>query len=176
MTTFLIFVVVLGGGIVCWLIIRAKLKANLAAKIEAAVNMVKAGLYERLVTSYSPRIHNLEDAKFLAASVVNKVFGEKPNPLSGKAGSDFLLRNEGLINAEVGNLREDVFLREVLTQAVRMHTLARQLSGKLTPLEAIDHLQGLQEMGVLNRAGESPTPETFFPLAIRFYQSRSTSS
>ncbi len=165
MTYILIFLVVVIGFFI-WF--RAGSKKKLLGDLQHAVDMVKVGMYERLLVEYKAR-HEAEFAGFLAAAVTNEALSDEP---SNEEGQHFLNENRALIETELRSLSHDQYLCHVLTQTMRARAVIPFAKGNSTAEALSDPLDKLRDFGILIPGGEFPKIETFYALAREFYQTR----
>jgi hypothetical protein len=154
-------------GLLDFLSPRKKAEQQLIRRINQATNAVKLGLYFRLVLRYR-ELHHVEFAKSLAAAVTNETLSHPP---SNEQGREFVDRNRSLIEQELFALGNDMEIRRVLTETIRARALIPFVHGH--PAETwLDPIEKLQHFGILIPGGNTPSPETFFPMATQFYDTR----
>ena len=167
MTYIIIFLV---GVIGLFIWFRAVSKKKLFGDLQRAVDMVKVGMYQRLVVEYEAR-HESEFAGFLAAAVTNEAFSDEP---SNEEGQNFLKENRALIETELRSLSHNQYLCNVLAQTMRARSVIPFAKGNNTAEALCDPLDKLRNFGILIPGGEFPQLNTFYALAMEFYQTRST--
>jgi hypothetical protein len=142
---------------------RKKAEQTLIENLQKASNLVKMGLYARLVAKYAGR-YDLNFAKFLAATVSNEVFSDPPGNEQSRG---FLEQHKDIIEQELREFRKDRQICNFLTQMLRARAIipfARGVTGDTW----IDPLDKLQHYGILVPGGSAPTPETLVPLVNEF--------
>jgi len=137
-------------------------------ELMGGVSMVKGGIHDRLHSKFKNKYGDKEGG-LLAAAVVNELFSELPT-------EDEAIRfenlNKDLIQQELLNLKNDVEIRSIITQAIRIKAVIDFAKGERTKATvAAVSIKKLLELGILMPGGESPTPKTFLPMAYKFYQS-----
>ncbi len=147
---------------------RKRAESALVRELEATANLVKVGLYARLVERYSQEFE-LENAKFLAAAVTNEAFSDQPS--DGQA-ITFLERQRPLVEEKLRELSKDYHVCNVLTQTLAAWAMVPLLEGA-TADAWIDPLEKLQRYGILIPGGSAPELKQLIPLVTEFYKSRS---
>jgi hypothetical protein len=165
MTYVLIFLVV-AIGLFIWF--RAVSKKKLLNDLQRSVDMVKVGMYARLLAEYEARYES-EFAGLLAAAVTNMAFSDEP---SNEKGQHFLNENQALIETELRSLSHNQYLCHVLTQTIRARAVIPFAKGNHTAEALCDPLDKLRDFGILIPGGEFPELKTFYTLAMEFYQTR----
>lgn len=166
--TYILITLAVVIGLFIWF--RAGSKKKLFDDLQRAVDMVKVGMYQRLVLEYEARYES-EFAGFLAAAVTNEAFSDKP---SNEEGQLFLNENRTMIETELRRLSHNQYLCHVLTQTMRARTVIPYAKGNNTAEALCDPLDKLRDFGILISGGEFPKLNTFYALAMEFYQTRST--
>ena len=146
---------------------RKKAEQQLIERINQATNAVAIGLYARLAHRYRER-HQLDFADALAAAVTNATLSHSP---SNEQAREFVDRNGPLIEQELFALGNDMEIRRVLTETIRAQALVPFIHGR-TAETWLDPIENLQHFGILIPGGNTPSPETFFPIAAEFYDTR----
>ena len=149
---------------------RKKKQAELVRNLETTRDLVMMGLYERLVAKNSA-LHGKDVACHLAAAVANEVFARKPNEL----GAQFVQNNRRLIDDQLGELAKDKNACRVITLALRSLAIIPSLKGEDNGpvlLEQMDHIERLQQIGIVERGGDVPELSVLNSLAKEFYNTR----
>lgn len=139
-------------------------KRQLFKKMIAGVDMVKMGLYNRLSIRYIKKYGKTKGG-LLAAAVINELFSELP---SNTEAEQFLQLNSDLIQQELPRLRDDKEICDAVTQAVRVKIIVFLDQKKLSPEDSIECIEKLRRFGILVPGGNTPGPDTFLPMAIKF--------
>jgi len=138
--------------------------ADLIKRMSEGVQVVKLGLYLRLINSLKDTCE-MEKAKWLAAAIVNELFSESPPDTKGKI---FLESNRTLIEqiiSEVGGNKE---VCEAVTQAVRVKGIIDDTVGGDTQKVLLSPLEKLRRLGILVPGGKTPEPDSFLSMARKF--------
>ena len=163
---YIIVTVLIVLALVLWL--RSRAKRQLVQSLQHAGNLVKVGLYTRLLAQYEES-YERKFASFLAAAVTNEVFSDNPSNEEAKA---FLKSNKVLIDRELRKLSSDRPLCHILTQTIRAMSAIPFANGNHGVETLYDPLAKLERLGILESGGEFPTLQTFFALATQFYETR----
>lgn len=130
------------------------------------VEMVMVGVYGRLREPFKRKYGEERGAK-LAAAVLNELFSRPPSRADAR---DFLDANKALVVQEIVNLRENQEIREAVTDAVRVQMIVAQATGGVTE-DSLRPVDKLIAFGLLVTTRETPSPDTFLPMAQAFYRS-----
>lgn len=135
-------------------------------KMNDAVQLVKLGLFNHLSQKYLDG-SDVKEAGLLAAGVVNFIFDEEPMK---EEAIRFQKENGRRIADEARRLSGSGQIRQLITQAFRTQALVRYASaGRYSVDRANKWGERLRELGILVPGGDAPTPDTFIPVAIAFY-------
>ena len=160
-------------ALAAFLAFRAYAKGRVLARMESGVDMVKLGLYKRLANSYAGEF-SVDDAKYLAASVVNALFGEP--------GTEFSIKHPDLVDTKLHLLAElPTKTRQVITDALRVKAAAEFARGTKPRLEVKwenhDHLEvcgnptsDAMNMGILIPGGSTPSYPDFLGTVEQFLE------
>jgi len=135
-----------------------RLTKRILRKMSNGVDMVSIGLYGCLYRRFKSKYG--DKANYLAAAVANELFSQQPSTPDAK---NFLELHKELIEKEIHNLQNDDEIRTMVTQAVRVMCIT-------SPELSFYPIEKLREFGILIPGGDSPSPETFLPMAYEFYQ------
>jgi hypothetical protein len=136
----------------------------LSSKLDAGVNIVKAGIAIRLFKSYSVAYDQTTAAK-LTAAVANELFDDPP----GNAEADaFRIANPELIRKKLLELVADRETREDLTLALRVKVMATYAGGGPVTAQLLDPIKKLGELGLLIPFGDSPSLDAFDRLVEKY--------
>jgi hypothetical protein len=130
------------------------------------VNMVKVGVFGRLSSRFRVK-YGEEKGNLLAAAVTNELFS---SPSLNRKGKKFLKSNRETVQKELSDLRNDDEIRNAVTQAVRVKVIISQAQSNQAKESLLSPLEKLKELGILVSGGETPSPNTFLPMASRFYK------
>ncbi|MGO9019688.1 MAG: hypothetical protein ACLQVJ_15205 [Syntrophobacteraceae bacterium] len=140
---------------------RVRAQEQLVRKIDSAILDVQTATYARLRDKYAK--HRLPG--LIAGAVVNELFS---NESPTDEGRQFAQKHAKLIREKISELKEDIRLRTVMTQTLRVKAAFEAGLQLRSPEEAMRPLERLSELGILIPGGESPTLDTFLML-VRDY-------
>jgi hypothetical protein len=161
-----IAVVLIVAVILIALWIHSMLHKRSIIGVSSGTMLVKQALWEKLQAKFAPQFPG-EFSEFLAAAVVNDLFCEvTDNPEAAK----FRVDNLALVQAEARALSEDREVRNVLTQTMRVLSVATFAVTKNLPAPEKDLLARITEYGILIPGGEFPSHERFALTASEFYR------
>jgi len=170
-------IVVIAGAVGLVVIFRSRAKRRVLNRMQAAVDMVKLGLYKRLSKEYAAD-YPVDEAKCLAASVVNSLFGS--------CQSDFGKQHEQLVEEKVSSLVSlPTSTRQVITDALRAQVTVDYGSGIRPTFETEwtqegelsiggDIVVDAMNKGILVKGGTGPSFDKFPLLAQRFLDESAT--
>lgn len=147
--------------------LRVYRKKILMKNMSLAVDLVKVGLFGRLVKNIEPD-YGREKAGLMAAAITNELFFDRP---TGPEGQEFLIANEDSVWQEIAVLMEDEAIRSIISQAIRVKATLSYAQSSQVDYEFLLHVAKLNEFG-WKMPSEAPSPETFLPEAHYFYNSK----
>jgi hypothetical protein len=160
----MIYIIIIAIAYYYFLVHRKK---TLLKRMVSGIDMVKIGVYGRLSQRFKAK-YGEEQVGLLATAVTNELFSELPsNPSAEK----FLKSNKDIVERELSNLRSDDEICNAVTQAVRVKLTISYDKGNHTQEQLFDPLEKLKKFGILVSGGDTPSPDTFLPMAYDFYQS-----
>ena len=145
-------------------------KKKLFDRMLHGIDLIKVGIYARLEVKYLPE-HGETRALLLAAAVTNEIFSASPTTVEAK---DFLELNKDLVHRKLADLQGDDEIREAATQALRVKAIIDMDDSPETSLSKMHHLEKMDELGILEAGGDTPTPDSFLEFAVRFYDASTT--
>lgn len=137
---------------------------DLIKRMSEGVQMVKLGLYLRLINSLKDTC-GMEKAKWLAAAIVNELFSEPAPDTKAKM---FLESNRTFIEQIISEMRGNKEVCEAVTQAVRVKGIIGNFVGGDTQEVLMSPLEKLKRLGILVPGGKTPEPDSFLSMAREF--------
>ena len=141
-------------------------KRCLMQRMAEAVDIAKFGLAVRLVRHYR-KTHDDDIAYKISGALANELFSD---PHGGPEGEEFARENSGFLRSEMTRLADDQETCQVLTQVVRVKATIAYASGPRDEEAIMRPMEKLKELGLFIPGGDAPSPDTFIPLAQRYYE------
>ncbi len=140
----------------------------LLEEMHAAVDMIKAGVSERLETRYRSK-YDRETASLMAGAVRNELFFERA---SNAGNYNFAVGNLEAIEDELTRIQADEEIREAVTNALWVLVDCSELMGHDALVSSLQHIQRSKEMGILLPSEKIKTAESFLEFARTFHESK----
>jgi len=141
----------------------------LLERMHTGVDMIKAGVCERLARRYSSS-YEPDAAALMASAVGNELFFERA---SDAGGYNFAVNNVKAIEDELARIQADEKIREAVTNALWVLVDCSELMGHDALVSSLQHIQRSKEMGILLQSDKIKTAESFLEFAKAFYESKS---
>jgi hypothetical protein len=144
-------------------------RKNVFQKIDESIDIIKHGVYLRLLSKYNAKYDFGLDG-LLAAAVTNEMFSEFSSSVEGK---EFQATHRDLIDKELYLLKSEEEIKNIISSALRIRMkiiYETQTSGSYDKDLGKPYAK-LRSLGLADHDAEIPTPEKFISMAEKFFKS-----